>query len=97
MPKVSYMRSEENRKRLSARSSAGIQRYMALRSMTDDRLADKQNVTVKTIQNHLKDPGNMKLRDIWELAAILDAPVGELAGGELPEEIIGKILREKLL
>lgn len=69
MPKVSYMKSEENRKRLSARSSAGIQRYMVLRSMTDDRLADKQNVTVKTIQNHLKDPGNMKLRVFgsWQL------------------------------
>lgn len=95
MPKVSYMRSEENRKRLSARSSAGIQRYMALRSITDDRLADKQNVTVKTIQNHLRDPGNMKLRDIWELASILDAPVGELAGGDLPEEMMAKLMQMK--
>lgn len=97
MAKTSLLRTEENRKRLSSRASAGIQRYMALRNMTDDRLAVKQNVTVKTIQNHLKDPGNMKLRDIWELASILDAPVGELAGGDLPEEIIGKLLQQKLL
>ena len=46
--------------------------------------------------NRIEDPGSMRLRDLWDLAEIIDAPVGELAGGDLPEEMLGKILQQKL-
>lgn len=37
----------------------------------------------------------MQLRDLWDLAEILDAPVGELAGGDLPEEMMAKLMQMK--
>ena len=55
----------------------------------------KQNVQARTIQNRIKDPGSMQLRDLWDLAEILDAPVGELAGGDLPEEMMAKLMQMK--
>lgn len=68
---------------------------MSLRRITDDKIAAKQNVQARTIQNRIKDPGSMQLRDLWDLAEILDAPVGELAGGDLPEEMMAKLMQMK--
>ena len=45
----------------------------------------------------IEDPGSMRLRDLWDLAEIIGAPVGELAGGDLPEEMLAKLLQQKLL
>ena len=44
---------------------------MSLRRITDDKIAAKQNVQARTIQNRIKDPGSMQLRDLWDLAEIL--------------------------
>lgn len=97
MPKVNYMQTESIRKDYASRARAGILRYKALRNVTDDTLAARQNVQTRTIQNRIDDPGSMRLRDLWELAIILKAPVGELAGGDLPEEVLSKLLQQKLL
>ena len=78
---------------MEARAQAGIRRYMSLRRITDDKIAVKQNVQTRTIQNRIKDPGSMQLRDLWDLAEILNAPVGELAGGDLPEEMLAKLIQ----
>ena len=47
--------------------------------------------------NRIEDPGSMRLRDLWDLAEIIGVPVGELAGGDLPEEMLAKLLQQKLL
>ena len=60
------------------------------------RLRSNRNVQTRTIQNRIKDPGSMQLRDLWDLAEILNAPVGELAGGDLPEEMLAKLIQMKL-
>lgn len=95
MPKSNYLRTESTRMKYEARAQAGIRRYMSLRRITDDKIAAKQNVQARTIQNRIKDPGSMQLRDLWDLAEILDAPVGELAGGDLPEEMMAKLMQMK--
>lgn len=64
--------------------------------ITDDKIAAKQNVQARTIQNRIKNPGSNALRDLWDLAEILDAPVGELARAEmLPEEMMAKLMQMK--
>ena len=65
--------------------------------MPEDKIAAKQNVQVRTLMNRIEDPGSMRLRDLWDLAEIINAPVGELAGGDLPEEMLAKLLQQKLL
>ncbi len=77
-----------------SRSRACIDRYMQLNSVTEEDMAARMHVTVKTIQNRRKHPEKMQLEDIWEMAQILKCPIGELAGGELPEEIIGRLIRQ---
>lgn len=96
MPKTNLLVTEARRQKYEARAQAGIRRYMSLRRITDDKIAVKQNVQTRTIQNRIKDPGSMQLRDLWDLAEILNAPVGELAGGDLPEEMLAKLIQMKL-
>ena len=95
MPKSNFLKTESVRMKYEARAQAGIRRYMSLRRITDDKIAAKQKVQARTIQNRIKDPGSMQLRDLWDLAEILDAPVGELAGGDLPEEMMAKLMQMK--
>lgn len=88
------MRTEQKRQECKARARASIMKYMELRGITQDDLARKQAVTKRTIQNRIDDPGKMQLQDIWEMAIILKCPVGELCGGEMPEELIGRWIAE---
>ncbi len=89
MPALKKSQTQENR----ARTSACISRYMDLRGVTESRLAENFGVTVRTIQNWRMHPEKMRLEDIWEMSKMLKCPVAELAGGELPEEMIGRFLR----
>lgn len=93
MPALKRNQTQENR----ARSSACISRYMDLRGVTESRLAENFGVTVRTIQNWRAHPEKMQLEDIWEMSRLLKCPIGELAGGELPEETIGRLLREAVI
>lgn len=90
MPRVkslSVMQRKTDEYRKKAR--ANILKYMELANMDDKAMSVKQNVTTKTIQNRKADPGTMQLKDLWEMAIILKCPIGELCGGDMPEELIG--------
>ena len=63
-----------------------------LNNITEDTMAQRMNVTKKTIQNRRNNPEKMNLEDLWLMAKILRCPIGELAGGEMPEELIGEWL-----
>ncbi len=91
------IRGETARKNYASRARAGIKRYIELSKVPEDKIAAKQNVQVRTLMNRIEDPGSMRLRDLWDLAEIINAPVGELAGGDLPEEMLAKLLQQKLL
>ena len=97
MPKSNLLRTETARKNNASRARAGIKRHIELSKVSEDKIAAKQNVQVRTLMNRIEDPGSMRLRDLWDLAEIIDAPVGELAGGDLPEEMLAKLLQQKLL
>ncbi len=84
------MRTQQQRDQFATRARAAILRHMELTSTSQDKLASKQNVTKRTIQNRLDDPGKMQLQDLWEMAIIMKCPVGEICGGDLPEEVVGK-------
>ena len=97
MPKSNFLKTEASRKNYASRARAGIKRHIELSKVPEDRIAAKQNVQVRTLMNRIEDPGSMRLRDLWDLAEIIGAPVGELAGGDLPEEMLAKLLQQKLL
>ncbi len=97
MPKSNFLKTESTRNNYAARARAGIKRHIELSKVPEDKIAAKQNVQVRTLMNRIEDPGSMRLRDLWDLAEIIDAPVGELAGGDLPEEMLAKLLQQKLL
>ena len=97
MPKSNLLRTETARKNYASRARGGIKRHIELSKVSEDKIAAKQNVQVRTLMNRIEDPGSMRLRDLWDLAEIIDAPVGELAGGDLPEEMLAKLLQQKLL
>ena len=97
MPKTNLLKTEAARKNYASRARAGIKRHIELSKGPEDKIAAKQNVQVRTLMNRIEDPGSMRLRDLWDLAEIIDAPVGELAGGDLPEEMLAKLLQQKLL
>lgn len=87
-----YMRTEQQRKEYERRARAAMLRHMELNNMDQDTLAAKHNVTKRTIQNRLESPGTMQLKDLWDMAIYLKCPLGEICGGDLPEEMIGKLL-----
>ena len=89
MPALKRDQIQEHR----ARASACISRYMDLRGVTESRLAEKCGVTVRTIQNWRANPEKIQLEFIWEMSSMLKCPIGELAGGELPEELIGRFIK----
>lgn len=91
-----YMKTQQQREMYATRARAAILRHMELTSTSQDKLAAKQNVTKRTIQNRLDDPGKMQLQDIWEMAMIMKCPVGEICGGDLPEEIVGKWMAQAM-
>lgn len=85
MPAVKMYPTQER----IVRTKAAIAKYMMLNNITEDYMAQRMNVTKKTIQNRRNNPEKMNLEDLWLMARILKCPIGELAGGELPEELIG--------
>lgn len=91
-----YMKTQQQRETYATRARAAILRHMELTSTSQDKLAAKQNVTKRTIQNRLDDPGKMQLQDIWEMAMIMKCPVGEICGGDLPEEVVGKWMAQAM-
>lgn len=91
-----YMKTQQQREIYATRARAAILRHMELTSTSQDKLAAKQNVTKRTIQNRLDDPGKMQLQDIWEMAIIMKCPVGEICGGDLPEEVMGKWMAQAM-
>lgn len=95
MPKSKFLKTEESRKNYASRAKAGILRHMALHNVSEAKIAVRQNVQARTISNRIEDPGSMRLRELWDLAEILNAPVGELAGGDLPEEMMAKLMQMK--
>lgn len=94
MPKVLLSPAEQKRQEFRNKARASILKYMQLAQISEETLSQKQNVTVKTVQNRVKDPGKMQLQDLWEMAIIFKCPLGELCGGEMPEELIGKWIAE---
>lgn len=90
------LKTQQQREQYATRARAAMLRYMELSSTDQDKLAAKQNVTKKTIQNRLSNPGKMQLEDIWEMAIIMKCPVGEICGGDLPEEVVGKLVAQAL-
>ena len=90
MPKV---KSLDRHHDMRVRSSACIARYMILRGITEEQLAKRFNVNIKTIRNRNMNPGTMRLETLFELADILKCPISELCGGELPEERLESILK----
>lgn len=88
MPAVKMYPTQER----IARTKAAIARYMMLNNISEDTMAQRMNVTKKTIQNRRNNPEKMNLEDLWLMAKILKCPIGELAGGEMPEELIGEWL-----
>lgn len=91
-----YMKTQQQREIYATRARTAILRHMELTSTSQDKLAAKQNVTKRTIQNRLDDPGKMQLEDIWEMAMIMKCPVGEICGGDLPEEVVGKWIAQAM-
>ena len=91
-----YTRTQQQRELYATRARAAMLRHMELSSTSQDKLAAKQNVTKRTIQNRLDDPGKMQLQDIWEMAMIMKCPVGEICGGDLPEEVVGKWIAQAM-
>ena len=77
MPKSNLLRTETARKNYASRARAGIKRHIELSKVSEDKIAAKQNVQVRTLMNRIEDPGSMRLRDLWDLAEIIGAPVGE--------------------
>lgn len=73
-----------------ARVQACIGRYMKLNDVQVEVMAKRMNVAESTLYRWISNPGKMQLEDIWRMATILKCPIGELAGGELPEELIGE-------
>lgn len=96
MPKVNLSAKQQKRNEFVNKSRAAIKKYTEIACESDESLAEKLGVTSRTVQNRVKDPGAMQLRDLWELAIILKCPVGELCGGELPEELIGKWMADAM-
>lgn len=92
--KTDLLRSQDKRNELIKRSRACIEKYMTLNEVSVSYLAKKQHVTERTILNRIKTPEKMQLEDLWEMAMLIKCPVGELAGGELPEELIGRMVAE---
>lgn len=85
MPAVKKYPSEQRK----IRAQACIERYMKLNSIQIDVMAKRLNVAESTVYRWISNPEKMQLADIWRMATVLKCPVGELAGGELPEELIG--------
>ena len=90
MPKV---KSLDRHHDMRVRASACIARYMTLRGITEENLAKRFNVDIKTIRNRNRDPGTMRLSTLYELADVLKCPISELCGGELPEERLASVLK----
>ena len=70
MPKSNLLRTETARKNYASRARAGIKRHIELSKVSEDKIAAKQNVQVRTLMNRIEDPGSMRLRDLWDLAEI---------------------------
>lgn len=87
-----FMRTQQLREEYGRRAQASMLRYMKLKGIDEQTLSVKQHVTKQTIKNRLDNPGKMQLEDIWEMAIILNCPVGELCGGDLPEELISRLI-----
>lgn len=91
MPKTTGLfKRAEKLDEFSRRASGSISHYMTLNNVSEEQMAKKMNVLERTIQKRIKDPGAIRLRDLWEMAIIINCPVGEIAGGELPQELIGR-------
>lgn len=90
MPKVKSLDRYHEQK---VRASACIARYMTLRGISEEHLAKRFGVDIKTIRNRNRDPGTMKLSTLYELADVLKCPISELCGGEMPEERLESVLK----
>lgn len=90
MPRVKSLDRYHDKR---VRASACIARYMTLNDVTEEYLAKRFKVDIKTIRNRNRDPGTMRLNTLFELADILKCPISELCGGELPEERLESVLK----
>lgn len=82
---------------LIARSQACFDRYSRLNGIDVGRIAKLMNVTEKTVYNWINHPESVSMEKMWRLATILKCPVGELCGGELPEETIGRWIKMSMV
>ena len=57
MPKSNLLRTETARKNYASRARAGIKRHIELSKVSEDKIAAKQNVQVRTLMNRIEDPG----------------------------------------
>lgn len=97
MPKVTGLfQTAEKLEEMQRKASGNILKYMTLSGVTDEALAKRMNVHPRTIQNRIKNPGSITLRDLWQMSLIIKCPVGELAGGADPAEVIGKCLFDEM-
>ncbi len=89
MPRVSNYPIVERK----TRTQACIERHMRLNNIEVPAIAKRMNVSEQTIYRWIQNPEVLTLLNLWHLATILKCPIGELAGGEMPEELIGSWIK----
>lgn len=92
MPVTKQTYLQEKRQRVKA----CIASYEQLRMVDNEQLAKVLSVHTDTIRRKKEDPGKFTLEEIWKLSTYLKCSVGELCGGELPQEIVGKWLAQSI-
>ncbi len=97
MPKTTGMfKTAEQMDEMERRASGSLQKYMTINNISDEYLAKKLAVSTKTVQNRVRNPGSISLRELWRMAIIIKCPIGEIAGGPDASELLGKLLYEEM-
>lgn len=90
MPRVKLV---DQKAQKANRVRACISRYMELNSLTEEMMAKRLGVTAQTIHNRRAKPEGISLGTLWDMARVLECPISELCGGELPEERLESVLK----
>lgn len=75
---------------LKSRTQSCIDKYSRLNGIDVKRIAKIMGVTERAVYGWIDNPEKISLGNMWRLSTILKCPVGELCGGDTPEEAIGK-------
>ncbi len=86
MPKTQMTYLQEKRQR----TKACIANYEQLCMTNNEKMAKVLGIHINTLKRKRENPEQFTLEELWKLANYLKCPLGELAGGERAEELIGK-------